>query len=134
MKKMVLFALLFATVAASAQAAVNPMCGVAYHCFYTNYPAPIVNGGISIFDQCVWGSTFVRGIEEFQTPYGWDNRKFTFAKPVNGYDANGAPITDWEFTINPYGPQCRKARVSVSGYRINFNDCSDGHSRVCLVY
>jgi hypothetical protein len=135
MKKVVLFALLFAAVAGAAQAYVNPKCGVAYHCSYTNYPDPIVNGGISIFDQCVWVNPgFVRGTEEFQTPYGWDNRKFSFAKPVNGYDAYGLPMTTWEFTINPYGPQCKTTKVMFGGDRIEFKDCTDGHSRVCTTW
>lgn len=137
MKKMVLFALLLAAFAGSAQAIVKPKCDVAYRCYYYNYPNPITNPGISFFQSCVWVSpTFLRGIEQFQVPYGtgWDARKFAFANPGSDYfDPNTYTwATDWEFTINPYGPQCKQTRVSNYGNRIDFNDCTDGHSRVCF--
>jgi hypothetical protein len=138
MKKMILFALLLAVVAASASAQVSyvkPKCNVAYKCYYENYPDPITNGGLSIFGDCVWvRSDFLRGIEQYQVPYGnkWDGRMFAFAKPVNGPDPYyGQPMTTWEFTINPYGPQCKRTEVMFGGDHIEFKDCTDGHARYC---
>ena len=141
MKKMVLFALLFAAVAASAHARVDPKCNVQYRCYYQNYPGPILDGGVSIFTDCVWARPdLLRTIEKFQRPFNGniilDNRKATFAKGLGEYFDYYlySWATDWEFTINPYGPQCTKAEVSYSGNRIDFSNCSDGHSRVCATY
>lgn len=145
MRKIALFVLLLAAVAGAVQAQppqVNPKCNVQYRCYYQNFPNPIVNGGVSIFNDCVWvRPDFLRGIEQFQVPYltGWDNRKFVFAKPVPAGSAYFdyalySWATDWEFTINPSGPQCKKAKVTFSGNRIDFSNCTDGHSRICATY
>jgi hypothetical protein len=68
-----------------------------------------------------------------------DQRKVTFAKPVNRYlpdPFTGEPVlvwTRWELTINPVGPQCTSALVTAGGDRISFQSCSNGHSRVCTI-
>lgn len=141
MKKVVLFALLLAAVAASsahAQEMFKPRTDRAYFCDYTN---PTMNevtpDGISRF--VLSGTTLLRGVENFLATYGLDQRKVTFAKPMNRYLPD--PITGelvlvwtrWEFTINPSGPQCTSARVSDGGDKISFFNCSDGHSRVCTI-
>lgn len=138
MKKAVVFALLFGTAAVAAEARVYPKCNTYYRCTYTNYPDPIRNPGFSIFTDCVGANTdFIRGIEKYEVPYltGWDNKKFTFAKPVDSYDPYSyLPMTTWEFTHNPYGPQCKRTEVMFNGQRIDFENCTDGHSRVCTTY
>lgn len=136
MKKVVLFALLFAAVVtASAQAAhVEPLQNTLYKCWYTNPPMQELNGGFSRFVWVYMNTTEQkRGIEYFDTTWGLDNRKVTFAKPVDGGPPYN-PITTWEFTINPSGPQCKQTIVRFSGSRIDFNDCTDGSSRVCTTY
>ncbi len=134
MKRIVLFSLLFAAVAASAQTAhVAPLQNRVYECRYTNPTMGETNPSASTF-KFIYMNTpdSKRGIEDFKATRGQDNRKFTFAKPVDSYDPIFyAPMTTWEFTINPSGPQCRKTDVRFGGYRIDFKNCSDGHSRVC---
>lgn len=134
MKKVVLFALLFAAVVVSAQAQSfnTPSWGEDYTCTYTNPPYPSVNG-LSTFVKTstqydASGNPIYRGIEYFDTSYGTDNRKLTFAKPVHMYYGL---FTRWEFTINPGGPQCKNTDVHGWGHMIYFNNCTDGHTRQC---
>jgi hypothetical protein len=135
MKRIALFSLLLAAVAAtSAHAAhVAPLQNRVYECWYTHPTMGETNPSASTFKFIYMNtSESKRGIEDFTATWGQDNRKFTFAKPVDGYHPYfQIPMTTWEFTINPSGPQCRKTEVVFGGYRIDFKDCSDGHSRVC---
>lgn len=141
MKKIALFALLFAAAAtaASAQTMFKPLSGVTYFCDYVNPTMDEVTpDGASRFD--LTGDTLLRGIETFLANHGVDQRKVTFAKPANRFVID--PVTHdavlvwtrWEFTINPGGPQCTSTLVSEGGQRISFQNCSDGHSRVCTTY
>jgi opacity protein-like surface antigen len=135
MKKMILFALLFATVAASAQAAhVQPLRNVLYQCRYTN-PSGEASPGFSRFDWIYMDSSELKqGIEYFDTTnWGQDNRKMTFAKPVDGNSFLYGPYTTWESTIK-YGRQCTNTAVLFGGHRIDFSQCSDGSSRTCTTY
>lgn len=138
MKKVVLFALLLAAVAASVHAqAMAPLANRNYVCDYTNPTMGEVDYGISSFRFIYLNTpTDKRGIEDFDATWGKDNRKVTFAKPVDRYkpDIYGNWVlfaTDWEFTVNPSGPQCKFTRVTNWGGRISFQQCSDGHSRIC---
>jgi hypothetical protein len=139
MKRIALFALLLAAVAgaASAQPPINyqtPTWGADYSCSYTNPPYPSVNG-ISTF---VLTSTqyddqmrpIHRSIEYYDASYGLENRKVTFAKPVNMSNMYGTPFTRWEYTILN-GPQCKNTDVYGWGNTIYFRNCTDGHTRQC---
>lgn len=136
MKKIVLSALLFATLAAAAHAHVQPKFNTFYSCNYTNYSGLASDPGFSIFESPWISPTLLRGIERFQVPYltGWDNQKVTFAKPVDILVYGYVIGTQWEFTVNPGGPQCKDTRVTQAGNRIDFLQCTDGHSRVCTTY
>lgn len=133
MKKIVLCALLLATVAAaSAHAIVEPQWGANYHCYYDNYSGNASDPGFSVWTQTArYGSganLLIRCLESFDTSYGGDTYKCSWAKPVD--QANGTTV--WEFTFNPYGPQCKKTTVYPPGaYAITFQECTDGHSRTC---
>jgi hypothetical protein len=134
MKNIVLSALLLAVVATgSASAFQAPTWGADYTCSYTNPPYPSVNG-ISTFvlTQPVQYDSLsrpiYRGIEYYDASYGVENRKFTFAKPV---DMNNGLFTRWELTINPSGPQCKQTDVYGNGQVIYFLNCTDGHTRTC---
>jgi len=137
MKRIVLFALLFAAVAAAGHAqALKPQSGVRYKCTYTKTVFNEVNPGWSIFTLS-GDDQLLRGIEDYQaqTSTGKDNRKATFAKPFDIIVTNphGEEVlrgTRWELTINPSGPQCTNTVIRPGG-RIEFGSCSDGHSRVC---
>jgi hypothetical protein len=130
-----MLALLFAVVAASAQAITPPLENYLYKCSYTNPTMGEKNPGFSRF---VWvyrnQPADKRGIEYFDALWGQDNRKVTFAKPVDKNSFLYGPFTVWEFTVNPAGPQCKWAAVLFGGHRIDFSDCSDGHSRICTTY
>jgi hypothetical protein len=138
MKKVVLFALLFAAVAVAAQAqTLAPTANRYYFCDYTNPTMHEKDPGFSTFD--VSGTSYIQGIEYFQAILNgreyWDNRKVTWAKPFDIWsaDAQGNQIfrgTRWEFTINPSGPQCTNTIVRPNG-AIQFSGCSDGHSQYC---
>lgn len=58
-----------------------------------------------------------RGTEHFHATdrYGrqfWEGYKATWAAPVNRIDPyTGTTYTQWEYTFNPYGPQCKRAGV-----------------------
>jgi hypothetical protein len=56
-----------------------------------------------------------------------DQRKVTFAKGVILPSGD----SQWEFTINPGGPQCKDTRIYFYGSVIEFAQCTDGHSRLC---
>lgn len=144
MKKAVLFALLFA-VAGVAQAYYEPIPNVYYYCNYGVPLPPSTDPGFSLFSinrsidpggVLPWW----RGIEYFDASVGGtfytDNRKVTFAKPVNmTFPALGGRWgTRWEFTINPGGPQCKNTDIVYDSYgtqEIHFRNCTDGHTRVC---
>ena len=117
--------LLLGTVAASAHATIiPPIPGVLYTCFYYNYSGPAANPGWLVFG--LTGSTYIYGIETFQTPGGSDNRKVVFAKPAdNGY------YTTWEFTEPLDGVQCKNTQISNGGRSISFQACTDGETRYC---
>lgn len=139
MKKVVLFALLLATVAAaSAQAAHHePIWGATYHCDYYNYFGNATDPGWSIWFNPVryypGGTLLIRAQERFQAPYGpgYDTYNVSWAKPETPPYWH-APTT-WEFTFAG-GPQCKKTEVSYDRRFISFNDCTDGHSRTCSLW
>lgn len=154
MKKIVLSALLLAAVSVSASAEMfpgsngikysGPNRGQLYSCDYTNYSGSAVDGGTSSWTL---GSTLdatglplLRGTEYFDAtlPSGGsfvEGYKATWAKPKNINDPHLGQYTQWEFTFNPYGPQCKKATVLFNGFKLLFGECSDGHTRTCtLVY
>ena len=152
MKKVVLSALLLATVAASASAEIyrgsdgvsysGPNRGQLYNCTWSNYSGSAVNPGYSYW---TWTAVYMdgsgkpmpRGTEHFLATdrYGqefWDGYKATWASPDNRIDPyTGTTYTEWEFTFNPYGPQCKKANVYFNAFKLTFNECGDGHSRTC---
>src|SRR6185369_1096325 len=116
MKKVVLFALLAVAAAASAHAQYLPPAPSTYfNCTYTNTHLHVVSGsdgGFSRFDISAVRPDYYQGTEVFLATYGVDQRKVTFAKPVNSYDLYGNLVrTQWEFTINPSGPQCKNTVV-----------------------
>jgi len=138
MKKIVLFALLFAVAAVAVQAqTLAPIPNRYYYCGYTNPTMHEKNPGFSIF--AISGTSYIQGIEYFQALLNgreyWENRKVTWAKPFDMWiiNARGEEVlrgTRWEFTINPSGPQCTNTIVRPDG-SIYFGSCSDGHSRTC---
>jgi hypothetical protein len=146
MKKAVLFALLLAAaISASAETFggtggpyYGPDRGALYVCNYTNYAGSAVQGGQSWWELNVFyssdGKPMLRGIEHFEAAdrYGetfWEGYKATWAAPKGVSHTYG--VTTWEYTFNPYGPQCKSARVEYFGYRLVFTQCGDGHSRIC---
>jgi hypothetical protein len=146
MKRIALFALLFVAVAAAAQALDWPACEVYYRCHYSNYMGPAVQDGLSLFTSCqpqgTGLSSQLHAIEKFQSRFNgqviWDNRKVTFAKPAGVVGPNPTPPpvhilvgTQWEFTVNPNGPQCKDTVVYKEDGTIEFNNCTDGSSRTC---
>ena len=136
MKRIALFALLLAAAAVSAQAAhVAPLQSTTYKCWYTNPPLGSANPGFSSFSFIYMNTTEQkRGIEYYDATWGPDNRKMTFAKPVDKTSFYVGPYTTWEFTFNPSGPQCKQTDVLFGGNRIDFLDCTDGHQRTCTTY
>ena len=157
MKRIVLSALLLAAVSAAVPASaevygydstgkpyVGPNRGQAYSCTYTNYSGSAKQGGISYWTLVTYqldGKPMPRGTEHFEAinRYGeefLEGYKATWAKPVVLPDYYSQTYyTQWEYTFNPSGPQCKKAKVFFGGYRLIFSECSDGHSRFCdLVY
>ena len=135
MKKVVLFALLLATVAAaSAQAAHHePKWNVPYRCNYDNYYGNATDGGRSTWynRQPFLDGTLLRCLENLDTSYGGDTYKCSWAKPSTPWPP-AINSTTWEFTFNPYGPQCKKTTVSYDSNVIIFQQCTDGHSRTCI--
>jgi hypothetical protein len=141
MKKVVLFALLLAA-ALSAQAITPPRTGSGnkYGCTYQSYSGPAVQASDGGYSYWVLSGTpdLLRGTEYFLATWRYgeyvENYKAAWAKPVDIYDPSYGPGTRWEFTFNPYGPQCKKADVFLNGLFIRFQDCTDGHSRTCWLY
>jgi hypothetical protein len=142
MKKAVLLVLLAVFVAGAAHAYHEPTPNVYYYCDYTGTPpSQAEDPGLSLFDIArsfdPSGKPIWRGIEYFDAtwaPNAWDNRKVTFAKPVNMWFPGKGNGTRWEFTINPGGPQCIYTDVINNGFggqTIYFAGCSDGHTRIC---
>lgn len=156
MKRIVLSALLLAAVSVASASAevygfdsngdpyVGPNRGQAYSCTYSNYSGSAKQGGNSswtLFTYQLDGKPMPRGTEYFDAinRYGQhfvEGYKATWAKPENITNPlTGLTHTQWEYTFNPYGPQCKKAKVFFNGLRLSFSECGDGHSRVCeLVY
>ena len=136
-KKIALSALLLAVACVTAASAANfhtPTWNADYTCTYTNPPYPSVDGlstWVLQSTQYVNNDPIYRTIEYYDASYGTENRKATFAKPVNTYYGTTVLFTTWEFTINPYGPQCKKTDVYGWGKTIYFNNCTDGHTRRC---
>jgi len=140
MKRTAVIALLFVAIAGATYAqdvSYYPLStGHAFICTYTNPTFHETNGGLSVF-SIGSPSSFMRGIEGFESDLvGFDNRKVAFAKPhdfiIQGPHGDRLLGTRWEFTINPYGPQC-SALVNGSGIAqtINFTQCTDGSARSC---
>lgn len=132
MKKAILCALVLATFAAvSAQASgfQGPQMGVVYKCDYDNYTGAAEDPGWSFWQLRTGSSaTLLYTFETFKTSWGSDTYKATWAKPVV---VHPLLYTSWEFTFNPYGPQCKDTRVWPGAKVIQFLDCTDGHTRVC---
>ena len=150
MKRIALAALLLAAVAVSASAEnylgnngvtyAGPNRNAPYQCFYTNYSGTAVNEGFSYWTlftyQDASGRPMPRGTEHFQsTQVPWDGFKATWSAP-RILQEPGVPLTmtRWDYTFNPYGPQCRQADVHYGGISLTFNECSDGHSRSCWLW
>ncbi len=143
MKRIALSALLLAVVSVNAAFANGPFhtptWGADYSCSYTNPPYPSVNG-LSTFVQTsmqvdTGGNPIYRAIEYYDASYNGttrvtENRRVTFAKPVNTTYGTSILFTTWEFTI-ANGPQCKQTEVSGWGQTINFGNCTDGHTRHC---
>jgi hypothetical protein len=136
MKKVVLFALLLAATVTVASAASfqAPTWGADYTCTYTNPPYPSVNGLSTFVLQSTQydasSRPIYRTIEYYDASYGPENRKVTFAKPVNTVYGGYILSTTWESTMLN-GPQCKKTEIYGWGATIYFNDCTDGHTRRC---
>ncbi|HEX6863336.1 MAG TPA: hypothetical protein VF414_11000, partial [Thermoanaerobaculia bacterium] len=115
-----------------------------YACNYTNYSGSAVNGGRSWWVLNIFysadGKPMLRGTEYFDARdrYGdpfTEGYKATWAAPVNYFSSFYGNITRWEYTFNPYGPQCKRADVLYGGYQLTFRECGDGHTRTCsLIY
>jgi hypothetical protein len=155
MKKSVLCALLLAAVAMSASATWYPGTGLSagisysgpnegqwYSCDYQNYSGSAIDPGHSywIFDIFYDGNgrPMLRGTEHFRAldRYGKEipeGYKSTWAAPANRSDSYNGSFTQWEYTFNPYGPQCKKANVYFNAFKLTFSECGDGHSRTCLL-
>jgi hypothetical protein len=151
MKKVALAALLLAVVAMSASAETylgsngvsysGPNRGALYSCDYVNYSGSAVDPGYSYWTLTVYqdaiGKPMPRGIEHFLATDSsgqqyWEGYKATWAAPVNKIDPlTGTTYTQWEYTFNPAGPQCKKANVFFNAFKLTFNECGDGHSRTC---
>ena len=142
MKKAVLFVLLVAVVAGAAHAYTEPIPNVDYYCDYTGTPpSQAADPGLSFFSITrsidPSGKPMWRGTEFFDATWAvgaTDHRKVTFAKPVNMYFPGLGLGSRWEFTINPYGPQCKYTDIVNDGYGgqdIYFAGCTDGHTRFC---
>lgn len=153
MRKVVLSALLLAAVAMSASATWYPGTGPSagqsfsgpnegqfYQCDYTNYSGSAIDNGYSYWIFNIFyssdGKPMLRGTEHFTAniPGGWDGYKSTWAAPVNKIDpSTGTIYTQWEYTFNPYGPQCKRADVLYNAFILRFSQCGDGHSRSCYL-
>lgn len=147
MKKVVLFALLAAAaVSASAETFpgtaggpyYGPNRGGLYRCHYTNYSGSAKDGGLSWWELTTYtaadGRPMLRGTEHFEAinRYGqtvWEGYKATWSAPRDVSHTYG--YTTWDYTFNPYGPQCKQALVEFFGYFLTFSQCGDGHSRTC---
>ena len=157
MKNVVLSALLLAAVAMSASATWYPGIGQStgksfsgptegqwYECTYQNYSGSAIDDpGPSrwVFDIFYdgLGRPMLRGTEYFRAldRYGvefLEGYKSTWAAPANFPDpatAGTLNYTRWEYTFNPYGPQCKRATVHFNAFTLVFSECGDGHSRTC---
>ena len=138
MKRIALFALLLVVAGAAHAQTYYPLSqGHAFTCDYTNRTFHETDGGITVFSIGA-NSVLMRGIEGFESDLvGFDNRKVTFAKPQDvivhpPFGDDRVTGTRWEFTINPFGPQCN---ALVKGFgiaqTINFTQCTDGSARFC---
>ena len=138
MKKVVLFALLLAAVTAASAHAIDhePLWGASYYCDYSNYSGNASDPGFSTWHTPVryypGGTLLIRAKETFTTSYGSDTYNVSWAKPVTPLPTQYKPTT-WEFTFSG-GPQCKKTIVSADSTVITFNECTDGHSRICYLW
>lgn len=135
MKKIVLFALLLATVTAASAHAINePRWGYRYTCYFDNYSGPAEDPGTTIWTVRTrtgqGPSTIVWSYETFDVSYGTgtDTYKAAWAKPAD--QSNGTTV--WEHTLNG-GAQCKRTVVYPYGNYIFFEQCTDGHTRTCLL-
>lgn len=128
MKKVILFALLFAAATTSAFAHQEPQMWKIYSCSYDNYSGPALNPGPSYWEKRPgsW-SDIIYTFEHFKKANGtWDAYKANWAKPVT--DDYG--FTTWEFTFAG-GTQCKRVVITPGGFTISFSQCGDGHTRYC---
>jgi hypothetical protein len=130
MKKIVLFALLFAvTATTSAFAHSQPQMNKVYICDYANYSGAARDPGLSWWEKRIGSTTgLLYTIEHFQRPDGttWDGYKANWSNPRT--DSYG--FTTWEFLFKD-GPLCRNTLVTPGGFTISFQGCTDGHTRWC---
>lgn len=95
--------------------------------YYCEYETPAGYGTSQFVLQTI-RVDLRRGTELFTLNGVADQRKVTFAKPVVKPDGS----TQWEFTVNPGGPQCKDARVYYQGAYLVFRECTDGQVRNCF--
>lgn len=126
MKKIALFALLFAAAATSAFAHSYPQKGKVYLCYYDDdYSGPAKNPGLSWWERRAGSTTeLLFTTEHFQKANGtWDGYFANWSYPRT--DSYG--FTTWEFRfIN--GPFCQ-VLVTPGGYTLEFY-CPD-ENRFC---
>lgn len=128
MKKIALFALLFAAAANSAAFAHSyPQMGKVYICSYSNYSGVAKNPGYSWWERRTGSTTeLLFTTEHFEKANGsWDGYFANWSYPRT--DSYG--FTWWEFRFKN-GPLCQ-ALVTPGGYTISFQSCTDGHIRSC---
>ena len=124
MKKLALFAVLFAA-AASASAHTYPQMGRIYICDYSNYAGAAKDPGLSWWERRTGSTTeLLYTTEHFEKANGtWDGYFANWSNPRT--DSYG--FTTWEFRFKD-GPLCQ-ATVTPGGFTISFQGCTDGHSR-----
>ncbi len=130
MKTFATFVLLFAAaLAASAQLpSYEPLWGAQYGCHYSNYagPATSPDGWANWVIRVRTSDSLIWAIENFQATnsFGHDNHSVAWARlQQTSY------YTIWEFTDGTV--QCKNTMIYWGRKTIDFQNCNDGHSRVC---
>lgn len=116
----------FAALIGARPAAADPIPPYQNLLYYCTYTSPAGSGTSQFVLQRVRADWW-RGTELFTFNGVPDQRKVTFAKGV----ILPGGVSQWEFTINPGGPQCKDTRIYFYGSVIEFAQCTDGHSRIC---